>query len=50
MVAPVRPQTYLNSAADLRSRVGEEVSFGGITFRRYRGGLGFGVPTDKAAS
>jgi len=24
------------------------VSFGGITFRRYRGGLGFGVPTDKA--
>lgn len=45
-----RRQTYLNTAAaaDLRGRVGEEVSFGGITFRRYRGGLGFGVPTDKA--
>jgi hypothetical protein len=43
-------ETYLNTAAaaDLRGRVGEEVSFGGITFRRYRGGLGFGVPTDKA--
>ncbi len=42
--------THLNTAAaaDLRGRVGEEVSFGGITFRRYRGGLGFGVPTDKA--
>jgi len=25
--------------------VGDEISFGGITFRRYRGG--FGVPTDK---
>jgi hypothetical protein len=24
------------------------VSFGGITFRRDRGGAGFGVPTDKA--
>ncbi len=43
-------ETYLNTAAaaDLRGRVGEEVSFGGISFRRYRGGLGFGVPTDKA--
>ena len=43
-------ETYLNTAAaaDLRGRVGEEVSFGGITFRRYRGGLGFRVPTDKA--
>ncbi|MCC5968772.1 MAG: major capsid protein [Pararhodobacter sp.] len=43
-------ETYLNTAAaaDLRGRVGEEVSFGGITFRRYRGGLGFGVPSDKA--
>jgi hypothetical protein len=43
-------ETYLNTAAaaDLRGRVGEEVSFGGITFRRYRGGLGFGGPTDKA--
>ena len=32
-------ETYLNTAAaaDLRGRVGEEVSFGGITFRRYRG-------------
>ena len=29
-------------------RVADEVSFGGITFRRYRGGAGFGVPTDKA--
>ena len=28
--------------------MGEGVSFGGITFQRYRGGLGFGVPTDKA--
>ena len=26
----------------------DEVSFGGITFRRYRGGVGFTVPTDKA--
>ena len=34
------------AAADLRSRPSEEVSFGGITFRRYRGGAGFGVPTD----
>lgn len=35
-------ETYLNTAAaaDLRGRVGEEVSFGSITFRRYRGGLG----------
>ncbi|MBB1498106.1 major capsid protein [Paracoccus sp. MC1862] len=43
-------ETYLNTAAaaDLRGRVADEVSFGGITFRRYRGGAGFGVPTDKA--
>ena len=43
-------ETYLNTAAaaDLRSRVADEVSFGGITFRRYRGGAGFGVATDKA--
>ena len=43
-------ETYLNTAAaaDLRGRVADEVSFGGITFRRYRGGNGFGVPTDKA--
>ena len=43
-------ETYLNTAAaaDLRGRVADEVSFGGITFRRYRGGVGFGVPTDKA--
>jgi uncharacterized LabA/DUF88 family protein len=30
------------------SRIADEVSFGGITFRRYRGGAGFGVATDKA--
>jgi cobalamin biosynthesis Mg chelatase CobN len=43
-------ETYLNTAAaaDLRSRIADEVSFGGITFRRYRGGTGFGVATDKA--
>ena len=43
-------ETYLNTAAaaDLRSRIADEVSFGGITFRRYRGGAGFGVGTDKA--
>ena len=43
-------ETYLNTAAaaDLRSRIADEVSFGGITFRRYRGGAGFGVATDKA--
>ncbi|MFO7855546.1 MAG: major capsid protein, partial [Paracoccaceae bacterium] len=43
-------ETYLNTAAaaDLRGRVADEVSFGGIAFRRYRGGVGFGVPTDKA--
>ena len=43
-------ETYLNTAAaaDLRGRVADEVSFGGIAFRRYRGGTGFGVPTDKA--
>lgn len=43
-------ETYLNTAAaaDLRGRVADEVSFGGIAFRRYRGGNGFGVPTDKA--
>jgi hypothetical protein len=41
---------YLNTAAaaDLRARIADEVSFGGITFRRYRGGAGFGVATDKA--
>ena len=35
-------ETYLNTAAaaDLRGRVADEVSFGGITFRRYRGGVG----------
>jgi hypothetical protein len=43
-------ETYLNTAAaaDLRSRVADEVSFGGISFRRYRGSAAFGVPTDKA--
>ena len=43
-------ETYLNTAAaaDLRSRVADEVSFGGITFRRYRGNAAFGVPADKA--
>ena len=43
-------ETYLNTAAaaDLRSRVADEVSFGGISFRRYRGNAAFGVPTDKA--
>jgi len=43
-------ETYLNTAAaaDLRSRVADEVSFGGITFRRYRGNAAFGVPPDKA--
>ena len=43
-------ETYLNTAAaaDLRSRVADEVSFGGISFRRYRGSAVFGVPTDKA--
>jgi len=41
--------TYLNTAAaDLRSRVSDEVSFGGINFRRYRGNAAFGVPVDKA--
>ncbi len=43
-------ETYLNTAAaaDLRGRVADELVFGGITFRRYRGGAGFAVPTDKA--
>ena len=43
-------ETYLNTAAaaDLRSRVSDEVSFGGINFRRYRGNAAFGVPVDKA--
>lgn len=42
-------ETYLNTAAaGLCGRVADEVSFGGIAFRRYRGGAGFGVPTDKA--
>jgi hypothetical protein len=43
-------ETYLNTAAaaDLRGRVADEVSFGGIAFRRYRGGVGFTVPADKA--
>ncbi|NOX73484.1 MAG: hypothetical protein GXP03_07640 [Alphaproteobacteria bacterium] len=42
--------TYLNTAAaaDLRSRVSDEVSFGGINFRRYCGNAAFGVPVDKA--
>ena len=43
-------ETYLNTAAaaDLRSRVSDEVSFGGIHFPRYRGNAAFGVPVDKA--
>jgi hypothetical protein len=43
-------ETYLNTAAaaDLRGRVADELVFGGISFRRYRGGAGFAVPTDKA--
>jgi len=43
-------ETYLNTAAaaDLRSRVSDEVSFGGINFRRYRGNAVFGIPVDKA--
>ncbi|MDX5369078.1 MAG: major capsid protein [Alphaproteobacteria bacterium] len=43
-------ETYLNTAAaaDLRGRVADEVSFGGIAFRRYRGSSAFGVPADKA--
>ena len=43
-------ETYLNTAAaaDLRGRVADEVSFGGITFRRYGGSATIGVPTDKA--
>jgi Phage major capsid protein E len=43
-------ETYLNTAAaaDLRSRVSDEVSFGGINFRRYRGNAAFGIPVDKA--
>ena len=43
-------ETHLNTAAaaDLRSRVADEVSFGGISFRRYRGNAAFGVPADKA--
>lgn len=45
-------EACLNPAAaeDLRGRVADQVSFGGITFRRYRGGNGFGVRTDKAVS
>jgi len=31
------------TAADLRSRVSDEVSFGGINFRRYRGNAAFGA-------
>jgi hypothetical protein len=43
-------ETFLNTAAaaDLRGRVADETSFGGITFRRYRGSSAFGVPADKA--
>ena len=43
-------ETYLNTAAaaDLRNRPADEVSFGGILFRRYRGSSAFGVPADKA--
>ena len=43
-------ETYLNNAAaaNLRSRIADEVSFGGITFRRFRGGAGFGMAVDKA--
>jgi hypothetical protein len=43
-------ETYLNTAAaaDLRSRIADEVSFGGISFRRYRDNAAFGVPVDKA--
>jgi len=36
------------AAADLRSRIADEVSFGGISFRRYRGNAAFGVAPDKA--
>ena len=43
-------ETYLNTAAanELRRRVVDEFSFGGITFRRYGGNATIGVPTDKA--
>lgn len=43
-------ETYLNTAAanELRGRVVDEVTFGGITFRRYGGNSTIGVPTDKA--
>ena len=43
-------ETYLNTAAaaDLRWRIADEVSFGSISFRRYRGNAAFGVPADKA--
>ena len=43
-------ETYLNTAAanELRRRVVDEFSFGGITFRRYGGNATVGVPTDKA--
>ena len=36
-------ETYLNTAAaaDLRSRIADEISFGGIGFRRYRGNAAF---------
>jgi hypothetical protein len=43
-------ETYLNTAAanELRGRVVDEFTFGGITFRRYGGSATIGVPTDKA--
>ena len=47
-VAATDPLARQRAAADLRGRVADEVSYGGITFRRYRGGVGFTVPTDKA--
>ena len=36
------------SAANAIDRDWSRPLHGGITFRRYRGGVGFGVPTDKA--
>ena len=40
--------SWQDMLAWLREKRWQSLSFGGITFRRYRGGVGFTVPTDKA--
>ena len=45
---PVVPFARVNVVCPVITDPSGSSMFGGITFRRYRGGAGFGVATDKA--